>query len=90
MQTKYDNVVYKGISRVSGFVGRKPADARWLIGVADEGETSWWWLESIEAIFELNRFYQEQESWVIDKETNKIHHVAIHLATSPLEPIPTK
>ena len=84
------NDVYKGINQVSGFVGNKPAEARWLVGAADEGDTTWWWLESIEAIFELIRYYKEQEPWVLDKETGKLQHVAIHLATSPLDPIPVK
>ena len=83
------NDTYKGISQMSGFVGNKPAEARWLIGVADEGDTTWWWLESIEAIFELVRYYREQEPWVIGKD-REFKHVAIHLAMCQLGPIPIK
>lgn len=84
------NDVYKGISQMSGFVGNKPAEARWLIGVADEGDTTWWWLESLESFFELVRYYKEQEPWVTAKGNEKLQHVAIHLATSLLDPIPVK
>lgn len=82
------NVIYKGISQVSGFVGNKPAEARWLVGAAVDGDTTWWWLKSIESIFELIRYYNEQEPWVI--QDGKFNHVAIHLATFPLDPIPIK
>ena len=69
---------------MSGFVGNKPVEARWLIGVADEGDTTWWWLESSAAMTELIRYYREQEPWVTAKGNENLQHVAIHLATNPL------
>lgn len=75
---------YVGLTRCTGWVGDAPKDALWLIGVKNQkDETDWWWMNSIQAIFELTRFYRQEMGFVGDK----LNHVAIPLMT-PLTPIP--
>lgn len=76
---------YKGLMRV-GWVGDSPKEALWLVAVNYQGVTEWWWMDSIQAIFELTKFYKEECGFVGDK----LPHVAISLTVSPLLPIPVK